>query len=100
MKVPMKVTEWRTLSCERVRDGYYLYVAKASSGVRWRYSVTPLEYTQRPRSAAQWAKALGYARSYERAVQAAEASCDALLKAEKSQEKRGEITTRAYEGEI
>jgi hypothetical protein len=100
MKVRAKEgAEWRTLTCERVRDGYYLYVAKASSGVRWRYSVTPLEYTQRPRRAAQWAKALGYARSYERAVRAAEVSCDALIKAEKDSKKRGESVIRVYEGE-
>lgn len=94
----MKSIAWATLSCERTRDGYYLYVAKAANGVRWRYSVTPLEYTQRPRRAAQWAKALGYTRSYERAVRAAEVACDALIKAEKSPKKRGETTTRMYEG--
>ncbi len=95
----MKSTSWATLSCERVRDGYYLYVAKAANGVRWRYSVTPLEFTQRPRRAVQWAKALGYARSHERALQAAEAACDGLIKAEKSSTKRGETRTEMYGGE-
>jgi hypothetical protein len=94
-----KPASWQTLSCQRVRDGYYLFVAKASNGVRWRYSVTPLEFTQRPRRAVQWAKALGYARSRERAIQAAEASCDGLIKAEKSPKKRGESMMHAYEGE-
>jgi len=81
-------TNWETLSCERVRDGFYLFVAKVANGIRWRYSVTPLEYSQRPRSATQWAKALGYARSRERALRAAEVSCDALLKARERE--RGE----------
>lgn len=95
----MKSTAWTTLSCERVRDGYYLYVAKAANGVRWRYSVSSLEYKQRPRSATQWAKALGYTRSYERAVRAAEVACDALIKAKKSPSSRGETLIRMHGGE-
>lgn len=94
----LKPSPWITLSCERVRDGYYLFVAKATNGVRWRYSVTSLEFTQRPRSSVQWAKALGYTRSYERAVKAAEVACDALIKAKKSSKKRGEARTEMYEG--
>lgn len=78
-------TDWQTLSCERIRDGYYLLVAKAANGVRWRYSVTPLEYVQRPRRAVQFAKASGYMRSFERAVRAVEAACDGLLKSDKNE---------------
>ena len=81
MSVKAKET-WRTLSCEKVEGDYYLFVGKSANGVRWRYSVTPVEYAQRPRSAFQWARASGYMRSFERAIRAAEIACVALKKSD------------------
>jgi len=105
-KEPARRRRLFCVKCSIKRNTYGKARARATKerrsrdhGVRWRYSVTPLEYAQRPRSATQWAKALGYTRSRERAVRAAETACDALIKAEKFSKKRGETKTEMYEGE-
>jgi hypothetical protein len=74
---------WRTLSAERVVGDWYLFVGRAANGLRWRYSVTPLTYVVRPpRRASQFARALGYCKSFDRAVRSAETALAALVKLE------------------
>ena len=88
-KTKRSATDWEATSLHRERDGFYLFVAKATNGPRWRYTVTTLEYVQRgprpatlaPAHAVQFAAARGYMRSRERAMKAAEAACDGLLRA-------------------
>lgn len=95
-------TEWEPTSLHRLRDGFYLLVARATNGPRWRYTVTPVEYTQRGASlpsirmgykAVQFAQARGYMRSRERAMKAAEVACDGLLKALAAERKKKRVAS-------
>lgn len=80
-----KKTAWSALLLERQRDGFHLLVARSANGVRWRYAVSSLEYVQRPlgRLSRSFARASGYMTTRERAMAAAEAACDGLVRAGK-----------------
>lgn len=101
------VTDWESTTLFRRRDGFLLLVSIAANGQRWRYSVAPLEFVRRgplpmrvpPPRVEQFAHARGYMKTRERAIRAAEAACDGLLRALRSK-RHGKIESFASESDI
>lgn len=102
-----KESAWEPTTLFKKRDGFLLLVSLASNGQRWRYAVTPLEYVRRgplpmrmpPPRAEQFAHARGYMKTRERALRAAEAACDGLLKALR-EKKKGRTEAFASEHDV
>ena len=70
--------DWEPLVLEAEASGFHILIARAVNPKRWRYSVTPIEFKQRPRSAFDAAR--GYASSRERAQKAAMSALATILR--------------------
>lgn len=79
--------KWQPIDAELVQDGYIARVTRHILGGRWRWAVTPLEVAQRwNMRVVEHAYARGYAKSYDRAIEMAEAAIVALKAAKKKEE--------------